>query len=460
MATKSLPKILVVDDEPNVGMIFHRILGEAGYDVLSAANGQECLRTLKKQEPQVVFLDLRMPGMDGVETLRRIRDTHPTLTVVIMTAYQTVTSAVECMKLGAYDYLIKPLDTDRLKTIVKQALNVGEMSKRSPVPASEKAKGAEPEPADMIARGPEMLKIMALIQKVAPTDMTVLILGESGTGKEVTARAIHNLSSRRAGPLVTVDCAALPESLIEAELFGYEKGAFTGADQARAGKFESANGGTLFLDEIGNLPVSVQVKLLRFLQEPTIERLGGRKGPITLNVRILAATNVKLEEAVQRGTFREDLYHRLKVFPVELPPLRSRGPEELEQLVLSYVDVFRRQLNKAELAVSPEASKLLGAYHWPGNIRELQNALRSASLLADNVIQPQHLPMSIQSAAKPAAPKTDAVALTDVLKRVEKEHISNTLKQVQGDLAKAAESLGLDKESLLLKIRNLEIPFP
>ncbi|MBI4395827.1 MAG: sigma-54-dependent Fis family transcriptional regulator [Elusimicrobia bacterium] len=461
MSSNNRPQILVVDDEPNVGMIFHRILGEAGYDVVSASNGMECLRSIKKQDPHLIFLDIRMPGIDGVETLRRIRETHPILPVVIMTAYQTVTSAVECMKLGAYDYLIKPLDADRLKSIVKQVLEIDKIAQKTP--QVRQAAEADKLPIqDVVAEGLEMKQVIKLVGKVAPTDLTVLILGESGTGKEVTARAIHHQSKRNDGPFVVVDCAALPESLIESELFGFEKGAFTGADSSRAGKFESANKGTLFLDEIGNLPLTTQAKLLRFLQEPTIERLGSRKGPITLDVRILAATNVNLERAVQNGTFREDLFHRLKVFLIELPPLRSRSPEDLERLVSHTLDIFRRQLGKETLIVAPETFQVLKYYRWPGNIRELQNAMRSAALLAEQNILPTHLPMSIQSSVKVAqeAPKSDSTGLGDVIKRVEREHILETLKQSQWDLEKTSDVLKLDISTLEYKMKNLGIRRP
>ena len=455
MPDKKPPLILVVDDEPDVGMIFHRVLGDAGYDVVSAASGNECLRALKKQSPDLVFLDLRMPGMDGVEALRRLRETHPDLTVVIMTAYQTVGSAVETMRLGAYDYLIKPLETEKVLSIAKQALALGKVSGRAP--AAKALAAAEVMPAEgLVAASPEMKRTFSMVEKVAPTDMTVLILGESGTGKEVFARAIHRMSARKDKPFIVVDCAALPESLIESELFGYEKGAFTGADVARAGKFESAEGGTLFLDEIGNLPLSVQAKLLRFLQDPVIERLGARKGPLRINVRILAATNVDLEKGVRNGTFREDLYHRLKVFLLQLPPLRSRGPEDMESLVRTFVDTYRQKLNKPSLSIAPETIQLLKTYSWPGNIRELQNALSSAALLADDLIQPTHLPMSVQGAnqAPTSAPK-DSTALNDVISRVEREHIGNTVKEAGGDMKKAAHALGLTPESLAEKAKAL-----
>ncbi|HMU75755.1 MAG TPA: sigma-54 dependent transcriptional regulator, partial [Elusimicrobiota bacterium] len=355
--------------------------------------------------------------------------------------------------LGALDYLIKPLDAERLKSVVHQALELGEVTRRTPA-----VKGAgRPETLpieEIVARGPEMSRVMSLVEKVSPTDIPVLVLGESGTGKEVAARQIHRLSRRAAKPFVVVDCAALPESLIESELFGHEKGAFTGADAARAGKFEQADGGTVFLDEIGNLPLAVQVKLLRFLQNPSVERLGSRRGPVALNVRVVAATNVDLEAAVKNGTFREDLFHRLKVFVVDMPPLRSRGTADLEGLLSVLLENFRRQLGKAKLSVSPESLQLFKAYPWPGNIRELQNALRSASLLADDVIRPDHLPVSVQNARPRPYSSGESGALNDVIRRVERDHIAKTLEHCHGDRAAAARALGLDAATLEDKLKD------
>ena len=451
--TKTAPvRILVVDDEPSVGMIFHRILGDAGYEVVSASNGPECLRVLKKGDVQLVFLDLQMPGMDGVQALRKIRESHLTLPVIIMTAFQTVTSAVETMKLGALDYLIKPLAADKLPSVVQQALDVTKMSSQVPPVKENPDLGGE---IDLMAKSVEMQRVMALVEKVAPTDVPVLLLGESGTGKEVTARSIHRLSKRAKKPFVVVDCAALPESIIESELFGYDKGAFTGADNPRAGKFEQANTGTLFLDEIGNLSLPIQAKLLRFLQEPKIERLGSRKGPIKLDVRILAATNLDMEKAVAAGTFPEDLYHRLKVFVVELPALRHRGPEDLDALLVWLVDGFRTQLGKTRLSVDPETIALLKAYRWPGNIRELQNALRSATLLADDVVLPEHLPMSIRNARPTLETQTFFAGLSDVIQKVEREHIETILKKYPENRPAAARELGLEISVLEGKIKEL-----
>lgn len=450
--------ILVVDDEPNVGMIFHRVLGDEGYDVSSAATGEECLRAIKRREPDLVFLDIRMPGIDGIETLRRIRETHASLPVIIMTAYKTVTSAMEAMKLGCFDYLMKPLDTNHLKAFVKQALEIGEMFQKTP--SAQAAQPAAPR-EDLVAQSPAMRQVLAHVDKVAPTDLTVLILGESGTGKEVIARAIHQKSPRHKGPFVVVDCAALPESLIESEIFGYEKGAFTGADSAKPGKFETANRGTLFLDEIGNLPLSFQAKLLRFLQDPVVERLGSRKGPMKLNVRIVAATNVDLEKAVEKGTFREDLYHRLKVFLIHLPPLRTRGQDDMDALARHILGNFEKQFGKKKLRLMPQAMALMQQYHWPGNIRELQNALRSAALLSEGEIQPSHLPMSIQTSAEATAgalPAQPSTSLSEVLKDVERKHIIETLKRCDGNMKKAAEFLGIDFVALAQKIKEYEIP--
>jgi DNA-binding NtrC family response regulator len=454
MTKPTLPRVLVVDDEPSVGMIFHRILGEAGFEVVSASNGPECLRVLKKSEVHLVFLDLQMPGMDGVKTLRKIRETHPALPVLIMTAFQTVTSAVETMKLGALDYLIKPLEADKLKSVAQQALDVTELSHHVPVGKSVPAEGGE---VEVMAKSAEMQRVMELVDKVAPTDVPVLLLGESGTGKEVTARTIHLRSPRAKRPFVVVDCAALPESIIESELFGNEKGAFTGADTPRAGKFEQANTGTLFLDEIGNLSLPIQAKLLRFLQEPKIERLGSRKGPVLLDVRILAATNMDMEKAVAQGTFREDLFHRLKVFVLELPALRNRGSEDLEALLVWMVDGFRKQLGKPRLSVDPETIALLKAYRWPGNIRELQNALRSATLLAEDVVLPVHLPMSVRNARPTMEAQTFVSGLNEVIQKVEREHIEIILKKHPGNLPNAARELGLEIIVLESKIKEMNL---
>jgi DNA-binding NtrC family response regulator len=447
-------KILVVDDEPQVGMIFTKVLGAAGYEVVHAVTGEDGVKRLNVQ-PDVIFLDIKLPGIDGVETLRRIRKTRPDLPVVMMTAYQTVDSAVESMRLGACDYLIKPLDNTRIKEVVKHALLIGGAS-RSMTPDLTLG------PSDLVGKCAAFQNVQNLINKVAPTDLTVLLLGESGTGKELTARAIHNASKRSKKAFVPVDCAALPETLMESELFGYEKGAFTGADDSRPGRFELADEGTLFLDEIGNLSMSVQAKLLRVLQDPSFVRLGGRK-QVRVNVRVVAATNRDLEVASQQGGFREDLYHRIKVFTIELAPLRNRL-EDIPMLVDYYVKKYVDEMDTSIKKVTPKVMDLFTKYRWPGNIRELSNALRSAVVLADDTIDVDHLPTSIRFSEEkstgglssgPAAPP-----LKSVLKKVEREHILATLEKTGWNRAEAAKILEIDHKTLYNKMKEYGINEP
>jgi DNA-binding NtrC family response regulator len=448
--TTPQPKILVIDDEPQTGMIFSRILTDVGCQVFSEATGEDGLERLKRNPVDLVFLDFRLPGIDGLEVLRRLHLRLPQIPVVVMTAYQEVSSAVECMKLGAVDYLIKPLQSDHLKEIVRHALHI-KNAKTLPT-------GIALPPEELIGQSAALVNVRRFIGKVAPTDLTVLLLGESGTGKEIVARLIHEASLRREGPFVPVDCAAIPEALIESELFGYEKGAFTGADEAKPGRFELAGGGTLFLDEIGNLPAMVQAKLLRVLQDMVVERLGGTRA-LKANVRIIAATNKDLEAAVREGTFREDLYHRLKVFPIELPPLRNRL-EDMDRLVGYFLARDNKEFGKSVKGINSEVKLLLLGYRWPGNVRELANVLRSATLLAETTIEPEHLPPSLRfSKTRPVnspAPAREAV-LRDVVKRVEKEHILKTLNETGWNRAEAARVLGVDYKTLYNKIKEHKI---
>lgn len=442
--------ILVIDDEPQTGMIFEKILREGGYRVVSETTGEEGLSRLKKGGIDLIFLDLRLPVMDGVETLRHIAVDSSSTPVVIMTAYQTVSSAVECMKLGALDYLIKPLQAEQVKEVVQHILKI--KNRRASL------KGTRLPPEELIGTSSYLVDVRNLVKKVGPTDLAVLLLGESGTGKEIVARAIHENSLRRQGPFVPVDCGAIPESLMESELFGYEKGAFTGAEESKPGRFELANGGTLFLDEIGNLPLSIQAKLLRVLQEPIVERLGGRK-PIRIDTRIVAATNRDLEAAVKEGDFREDLYHRIKVFAIELQPLRRRL-EDMDPLIVYFVKRFNAELGKNVKGVNPQTLELFRSYRWPGNIRELANVLRSAVLLADGVVEPEHLPTCIRFSGShmesPASSVKDEV-LRSVVKRVEREHILTTLKKTGWNRAEAARVLGVDYKTLYNKMKEHKI---
>lgn len=440
-------RVLVIDDEPQVGMIFSKVLQAAGYEVVAAASGEEGLKKMDTR-PDVIFLDIKLPGIDGVETLRRIRKTAPNIPVVMMTASQTVDTAVESMRLGACDYLIKPLDNSRIKEVVKHALLVA----GSPVLTPDMIIT----PGELVGGSGAFKQVEKLISKVAPTDLTVLLLGESGTGKELTARAIHLASKRSQMAFVPVDCAALPETLMESELFGYEKGAFTGAEESRPGRFELADQGTLFLDEIGNLSMSVQAKLLRVLQDPSFVRLGGRK-QVRVNTRVIAATNKDLEAASRQGEFREDLYHRIKVFIIELVPLRNRA-DDIPVLVDYYLQKYMKEVGVTNKKIHSDVMDLFHRYRWPGNIRELSNAVRSAVVLADDEILPEHLPTSIRysqddSPHATAAPATDA-ALRDVLKKVEKEHILATLKKTDWSRTDAAKILGIDYKTLYNKMKE------
>ncbi|MFN0118316.1 MAG: sigma-54-dependent transcriptional regulator [Elusimicrobiota bacterium] len=447
-------KVLVIDDEPQVGMIFTKVLESAGYDVVAVSTGEEGLRRMDSK-PQVIFLDIKLPGIDGVETLRRIRKQVPDIPVVMMTAHQTVDTAVASMRLGAMDYLIKPLDTSRIKEVVKHAFLLA----NSPMNSTPDVVIS---PGEMVGKSEAFIECQRLINKVAPTDLTVLLLGESGTGKELTAHAIHMASKRSGKAFVPVDCAALPETLMESELFGYEKGAFTGAEESRPGRFEMANDGTLFLDEIGNLSLSVQAKLLRVLQDPSFVRLGGRK-QVRVNVRVIAATNKDLEVASAQGEFREDLFHRIKVFTVELVPLRNRLGD-VPTLVEYYLKKYSQEMDVPLKKISPKVMDIFNHYRWPGNIRELSNALRSAVVLADDVITEEHIPTSIRYSqssglVKATVSKTGDAGLKDIMKKVEREHILGILKKANGDKSLAAKVLGIDLKTLNSKIKEHRIEF-
>ena len=383
-----LGKILVVDDEPEIGWLLSRILGEDGYQVRTAKTGKEALAKIEKEQPDLIFLDVKLPGQDGMAVLQKIKESKSKQLVIMLTAHEDVRTAVEAMKLGAYDYLIKPLPNDRLKIIVRHALQTVELSRQVNGLKQEISKRWTLD--QLIGASPQMHQVSQLVRKVATHDVTVLLRGETGTGKELVARAIHAESHRREHPFIPLDCTTLPETLVESEIFGYEKGAFTGAVERKPGRFERAQHGTLFLDEISNLSLQVQMKLLRVLQEGEVERLGGKEG-VPIDVRLIAAANTNLENLMNRGAFRDDLYHRLNVFVIWLPPLREREGD-LEVLSKYFLERFNRELNRSVHGISPEAMALMRGYGWPGNVRELQNAIKSAVILTDDWILPQHLP--------------------------------------------------------------------
>ena len=447
-------KILVIDDEPDIGWLFSKILSEEGYKVLTSLNGEEGISKIKKEKPDLVFLDLKLPGMDGIEILKEIRTIDKDLLVIVLTAYETVKTAVEAMKLGAFDYLSKPVNIDRIKTTIKNAIRTQTLIKDAVL---RKKTTGKIDFDRIIGDSLQVKDVLDLVKKVAPHDITVMLRGASGTGKELIARAIHNSSNRADKPFVAIDCAILPDTLVESEIFGHEKGAFTGATEKKLGKFELAQGGTVFLDEIGNLTPQIQVKLLRTLQEREIERLGGKK-PIRVDFRLIAATNMNLEKDISAGRFREDLYYRLNVFSIHLPPLRDRDGDVTlltEYFLKQSNRIFKKEVKK----ISPDVENLLAAYSWPGNVRELRNVIESAVLLANDTILPQHMPLKIQEVLK------QSVELPTTLKKVgkqakfkaEKELITKVLKEVNWNKSKASKMLKVDYKTLYNKIKEYDI---
>jgi len=371
-------KILIVDDEPEPRQLIARVLRKEGYQVEEADTGKLGLETARATMPDLVLLDLYLPDTSGLDLLPRVLKTCPAALVVIMTGHGEVETAVQAMKLGAVDYLVKPFEVERLKSSVRALFRTGE--ERDPGSVSKRA----------IGESPQMREVWAQLRRYALPDVSILFLGESGTGKELFARAVHEQSKRHDGPYVALDCATLPDTLVESEIFGHEKGAFTGAVDRKVGKFEVAHGGTLFLDEIGNLPLHFQAKLLRVLQERHLERLGGNK-PIPIDVRIISATNLDVEQAMRKGAFREDLYYRLAEIVIRLPPLRERIGD-IEVLADYFVREFNRKFERDIRGIAESAWSILRNYRWPGNVRELENAVKSSLLAADDVISAEDLP--------------------------------------------------------------------
>lgn len=449
-------KILVIDDEEHMCWALEKGLSQEGYRVLTATRGKHGLELMRNEVPSLVILDLKMPEMDGLEVLTRAKDIFPKLPIIMITAHGTIDTAIEAMKLGATDYITKPFDLDELKLIVKQALMFSQLQTEVIFLRSELNKKY----GRIVGNSQAVQDVCTLVEKVADSNATVLITGESGTGKEVTALSIHQLSSRRDKPFVPINCAALPETLLESELFGHEKGAFTGAVARKMGRFELAHEGTLFLDEVTEMPLSMQVKLLRVLQERVFERVGGT-GSVKVDVRVIAATNRDPLECIKKGTFREDLFYRLNVLPIGLPPLRERV-EDIPLLALHFLDKFNPS---QETQISPDAMGLLCTYEWPGNIRELQNVIERAVILSQgNEIKTHHLPKEIQ---KNEANKNDTPLETGLIlnfpdggisiDQVEKQLILKALEKSNGNQTKASNLLGITRSALLYRAQKYKI---
>jgi DNA-binding NtrC family response regulator len=443
MAATKRGRLLIVDDEVELKSALCETLADEGYDTVGASSGPEGLKALEKQDFDLLLSDLMMPGMDGIQLLRKALEIDTNLVGIIMTGQGTIPSAVEAMKVGAFDYVLKPFDLKTMLPILERAMDVRRLRAENVRLRQYVARLTFESPRyQMIGSGPAMQKVVQLIEKVAPTDATVLIRGESGTGKELVARALHHNSPRRGRPLVTVNCAALQETLLESELFGHEKGAFTGAVQAKPGLIEVAEGGTLFIDEVAEMAPALQAKLLRVLEDGHYRRVGGTKES-NANVRVIAATNKPLEEEQKAGRFREDLFYRLNVVSIDLPPLRERR-EDISALVEHFLTT--RQFGKVCCKVDPEAMRALQSYRWPGNIRELANVLERAQILAeDNLLTLGDLPETLQTAPPPTE-----VSSPDTLNlhEMERRNVQAALQRAKGNKVHAAKLLGITRRAL------------
>ena len=442
--------ILIADDEEAARRSLAQILEEDGFKVSLASNGEEALTLVAQESPDVLLTDLRMPVMDGHELLNRVRQGYPDIPVVIMTAHGTIASAVQAVRDGAEDYLTKPIDVEDLELLIERALKRRRLLAETRVLRERVDEKYRFE--NIIGRSPEMMEVYRLIEQVAPSQASILITGESGTGKELIAQAIHQRSMRRDGAFVKVACAALPETLLESELFGHERGAFTGALARRAGRFEIAAGGTIFLDEIGDVAPAMQVKLLRFLQERQFERLGGNQ-TLTVDVRVITATHRDLQALIKEGKFRDDLFYRLNVIEIPLPPLRSRA-QDIPLLVDFFVRRFSTANEKRVERVSDDALAALMAYHWPGNVRELEHAIERAVILSRDPVMDDSLFPNLPKAETPAAASGGPVVPGASLEEIERDAILRTLEAVGGSTSRAAAILKISARTIQYKLKQ------
>jgi len=441
-----MESILIVDDEKNYLVVLEALLGAEGYEIVTADGAHDALRLLKEGDIDLVLTDMKMPGMSGMELLEETKKVKPEVPVIMMTAYGTIEMAVEAMKKQAYDYITKPFQNEELKLTIRKALENYRLVKQNRLLSE--ALSDRYKYGNIIGKSSAMLKIYDLVDKVARSKASVLITGPSGTGKELIAKAIHYNSPRKDRPFISVNCGALTETLLESELFGHEKGAFTGAVALKKGRFELADEGTLFLDEVGEMPQSLQVKLLRVLQEMEFERVGGTK-TIKVDVRVLSASNRNLKEDVANGVFREDLYYRLNVIHIQVPPLRERA-EDIRLLVIHFIEKYRKDQGKGKIELSPEAWKVIYNYLWPGNVRELENAIERAVVLnSGGQINREDLPAEVLD-------KEDVInaPLQEVLERIEEKMIRRALDSCNHVQAQAADMLGISRHVMHYKVKK------
>jgi DNA-binding NtrC family response regulator len=451
--------ILIVDDERPLRRVLATLLTEHGHHVIEASSGEEAIEVAGHSQPDLVILDLTLPGINGIETMQRLRDRNPDPAFVLITAYGSIRSAVVAMQAGAFEYVTKPFDNDELLLIISRALNLRQLT--AEVVSLRHELATRYGFSDLVGVGAAMREVYRVMERVATNDVTVLVLGESGTGKELVARGIHQRSRRSSGPFIAVNCSAIPNSLVEAEFFGHDRGAFTDAKESRPGTFEQAHGGTLFLDEVGDLALEAQAKLLRVLEDRRVTRLGAQK-TMTVDIRVIAATNKNLESAVKKGLFREDLFWRLNVVGLRLPPLRERL-EDLELLIDALLERINTELHCQVTAISNEARGLMLAYHWPGNVRELENALRQALALSQGTTL---LAVDLPQRLRPVAdrphneltgagdPITLAAAVEQATQRIERALILATLAEHQGNRTATAQALNVNRKTLFTKMRQ------
>jgi DNA-binding NtrC family response regulator len=453
-------RILIVEDNEAAGRQLQHLLGAVpNVQVETTTSAENALEQLIDRNYSILVTDLRMPGLDGMELIHQVQQRRLPVTIIVTTGHGSIDEAVQAIRMGAYDFLTKPIDIDHLRLVIERALR--ERTLLDEVQFLRDQLRNRYSFHNILSKHPRMHAVFELINNVAPTNTTVLVEGETGTGKEQVARAIHEASHKRAGPLVAVNCAALPETLLESELFGHEKGAFTSAIGLRRGRFELANGGTIFLDEVGDVPATMQAKLLRVLQERRFERVGGTD-TIEVDVRVLAATNRSLLKLVKDGTFREDLYYRLNVVKIDLPPLRERC-EDIPLLATHFTEKYARP-GDAPKQISPEAMQVLLNYRWPGNVRELENAMERASVTTrDNLIRPENLPAELTAPATPKFPfpidleRPLPEVIQDAVNHIEQQYIRRALKKTRGNVGRCARICGLSRRSVTAKIASYKI---